>query len=445
MSLPQWSLFFGLLLVTMVLTRTFLARLLLSSAMIYLAVGYALGPGGIGVITFDPRRDVDVLERVAEVALLISLFSVGLRLGNVALFDRRWLMPLRLAFISMALTVGLIAVVGVWGLALPLGAAVLLGAILAPTDPVLASAVQTEGGLEPDQLRFALAGEGALNDGTAFPFVMLGLGLLGLHELGSNGSHWWAVDLLWATVGGLIIGTALGAIVGWLVVHLRTRHGHAVGLDEFLSLGLIALTFGAAQICLASEFLAVFAAGIALRRVREQPRKGMASLGVAAAWSKRTNGERASGSDDASAAMTDTVQAFNEQLEKLAELVIVLLVGAMLPYVVTEFTRLHALWWFIPLLFVVLRPLAVWIGTLGESMTVPERAMVSWFGIRGIGSVFYLMFAIRHGVAAPLAQELITLTLATVTASIVVHGISARPLMKRYKRRRSRGTLQACP
>jgi sodium/hydrogen antiporter len=416
---------------------------LLSSAMVYLAVGYALGPGGVGVITLDPRRDADVLERVAEVALLISLFTVGLRIGNTALFDRRWLIPLRLAFISMAATVALIAAVGVWGLGLPLGAAVLLGAILAPTDPVLASAVQTEAGVEPDQLRFGLAGEGALNDGTAFPFVMLGLGLLGLHELGSNGSHWWAVDLLWATIGGLIIGAALGAMIGWLVVYLRAHHGHAEGLDEFLSLGLIALAFGAAQICLASEFLAVFAAGIALQRVRERPQKRRTSLDASLPRSERTYDQLATPSHQASAAMTDAVQGFNEQLEKLAELVVVLLVGAMLPYAIAEFTQLHALWWFIPLLFLVLRPLAVLIGTLGEPISVPERAMVSWFGIRGIGSVFYLMFAIRHGIAAPLAQELITLTLATVTASIVLHGISARPLMKRYMRRRSKATSEA--
>ena len=230
----------------MVLAGTLLARLPLSSAMIYLAAGYALGPDGLGVITPDPTRYARALELVAEVALLISLFSVGLRLG-VPLFDRRWWLPLRLAFVSMALTVGLIAAVGVWGLGLSLGAAVLLGAILAPTDPVLASGVQSEPGEDPDQLRFSLAGEGGLNDGTAFPFVMLGLGLLGLHELGPGGWRWWAVDLLWATIGGLAIGAALGAIVVNLVVYLRTRHKEAVGLDEFLSLGLVAvLRHGAA-------------------------------------------------------------------------------------------------------------------------------------------------------------------------------------------------------
>ena len=116
-----------------------------------------------------------------------------------------------------------------------------------------------------------LAGEGALNDGSAFPFVLLGLGLLELHELGEGGWRWWLVDLLWATGGGLIVGAVLGALIGKLVVHLRTRHHSAVGLDEFLSLGLVAISYGTAQLCLASGFLAVFAAGLALNRVREQP------------------------------------------------------------------------------------------------------------------------------------------------------------------------------
>ena len=432
MSVPLWSLFVGILLITMVLAGTLLARLPTSSAMIYLAAGFALGPAGLAVITPDPTRFAGVLELAAEVAVLISLFSVGLRMG-VPLRDRRWWLPLRLAFVSMALTVGLIAAVGVWGLGLSLGAAVLLGAILAPTDPVLASGVQAEAGIDPDRLRFSLAGEGGLNDGTAFPFVMLGLGLLGLHELGAGGWRWWAVDLLWATVGGLAIGAAMGALVGNLVVFLRTRHKEAVGLNEFLSLGLVAVAYGVAQLSLASGFLAVFAAGLALQRVKERPRADTRSLDASSGAGLPTEGALATHSHHASAAMTLGVQEFNEQLEKVAELAIVLLVGAMLSYEAPSI----AIWWFIPLLFLVLRPLAVTAGTLGEPMTARQRAMISWFGIRGIGSVFYLMFAIRHGVTGPLAQQLITFTLVTVAASIVVHGVSVTPLMRRYVRRQS--------
>lgn len=426
MSDPYWFLLLGALLITMVLAGTLLARLLLSSAMIYLCLGYALGPGGFGLVTPDPFRYADILERVAEAALLISLFTVGLRMG-VPIFDKRWILPLRLAFVSMALTVGSIALVGMWGLGMSLGEGVLLGGILAPTDPVLASGVKTDRGTEPDRLRFGLAGEGGLNDGTAFPFVMLGLGLLGQHDLGMGAWRWALIDLLWGTVGGLGIGALLGALIGRLVVYLRTRHRQAVGLDEFLSLGLVALAYGAAQLCIASGFLAVFAAGLALQRVKERPRLG--SVPLAASTNTSGHGEKvlAAHSHHASAAMTRAVRAFNAQLERLAELTLVLLVGAMLAYVRPG----NMQWWFIPLFFVILRPLAVFAGTVGGSYERYQRAMMSWFGIRGIGSVFYLMFAIRHGIDTALAQQLATITLVTVAASIMVHGASVRPLIGR--------------
>jgi sodium/hydrogen antiporter len=250
MSFAEWSMVIGMLLVTMVLAGTLLGRLPLSSAMVYLALGWMLGPDGANVLRPDPVAQAAWLERLAEVALLISLFAVGLRLG-VPLRDRRWRLPLRLAFLSMAMMVAMISAIGVWWLQLPLGMAVLLGAILAPTDPVLASDVKSEVGADPDRLGFSLAAEGGLNDGAAFPFVMLGLGLLGLHDLGPGLAVWWSIDLLWATLGGVAIGAALGAASGRLVVHLRIRHGEAVGLDEFLGLGLVAMAYGLAQVSLA--------------------------------------------------------------------------------------------------------------------------------------------------------------------------------------------------
>ncbi|MWV17364.1 sodium:proton antiporter [Pseudomonas sp. L-22-4S-12] len=432
MSVAFWSLLLGALLIVMVLARTLLARLLLSSAMIYLAVGVALGPLGLSVIRLDPVEHAGILQAATEVALLISLFTVGLKMGAVPLLDRRWLLPLRLAFISMALTVGLITLVGVWALGLPLGAAILLGGILAPTDPVLASGVQTTCSSDPDRLRFSLAGEGGLNDGTAFPFVLLGLGLLGLHELGAQGWRWWLLDLCWATLAGLLIGALAGALIGKLVVYLRTRHHLAVGLDEFLALGLVAVAYGAAQLCLASGFLAVFAAGLALQRVKEQPRTQEPEPPA----DETGDDGLATHSQHASAAMSQAVQGFNEQLESLAELALVLLVGAMLAYT----TPTLALCWFVALLLLPLRGAAVLLGTLGEPLAAHQRSMVCWFGIRGIGSIFYLMFALQNGLSGELAQQLISLTLVTVAASIVLHGVSVGPLMKWYQRREGAAT-----
>ena len=132
MSLAHWSLLLGLLLLTMLLLDSFLPRLPFTVAMIYLGVGYVLGPGALDVLAPDPVRYAGILELVNEITLLIALFAVGLRLG-VPIRDRRWLLPLRLAFVSMTITVALIAAVGVWGLHLSLGAAILLGGVLAPT------------------------------------------------------------------------------------------------------------------------------------------------------------------------------------------------------------------------------------------------------------------------------------------------------------------------
>jgi sodium/hydrogen antiporter len=427
MSVAEWSLFVGMLLLTMVFASKLLGRLPLSSAMVYLALGCLLGPQVADVLDPDPLLNTVVLERIAEVALLISLFAVGLQLG-VPLRDRRWRLPLRLAFVSMATMVALVAVAGVWLLDLPLGAAVLLGAIIAPTDPVLASGVQSDAGPRPDRVGFSLAGEGGLNDGAAFPFVMLGLGLLGLHEVGPNFLRWLSVDLLWATIGGAAIGGILGAGVGRLVVYLRTRHGEAVGLDEFLALGLVGMAYGIAQLSLASGFLSVFAAGLALQRVREQPQQDTPSLRSADDVEGHSYQTMATHPEHASATMHDSVQSFNEQLEKLAELALVLVVGAMLANAELPVET----WWFIPLVLVVFRPLSVMAATVGEHLNPPQRLLIGWFGIRGIGSVFYLLLALRHGVSGHVADTLISLTLWTVVTSIVVHGLTAQPLMRRY-------------
>jgi NhaP-type Na+/H+ or K+/H+ antiporter len=423
MSLAEWSLFVGALLVTMVLAGTLLGRLPLSSAMVYLGLGWVLGPDAMNVLRPDPIGHARVLEHLAEVGLLISLFAVGMQLG-VPLRDRRWRLPVRLASVSMAVMVGMVAAIGVWVLHLPLGAAILLGAILAPTDPVLASGVQSEPGSRPDRLGFSLAGEGGLNDGTAFPFVMLGLGLLDVHVLGPGHIRWWSIDLLWSTAGGLAIGAALGAVAGRLVVYLRSRHGEAIGLDEFLALGLVGMAYGLAQVCFASGFLAVFAAGLALQRVRQPPLQDLA----APAGADRAIGAMLDEDPDHASDMRDSVQAFNEQLEKLAELALVLMVGAMLAFA----PPLPAVWWFVPVALVVLRPLAVVVALPGEGLSRPQQAMLGWFGIRGIGSVYYLLFALRHGIEPGIAEILVSLTLWTVAASIVAHGITAQPLMRRY-------------
>jgi len=321
---------------------------------------------------------------------------------------------------------------------LSFAAAVLLGAILAPTDPVLASDVQVESATDRDRLRFALTGEAGLNDGTAFPFVMLGLGLLGLHELGPYGVRWALVDVAWAGAAGLAVGYLLGALVGRLVLHLRQQHQEAVGTDDFLALGLVALAYGAALLIHGYGFLAVFAAGLALRRIERQAsdRMGKTPEDVAAAAQQGKEDEIATGEETAPAYMAQAALGFTEQLERIAEVTVVLLVGTMLSgrYLAPEAI------WFVPLLFLVIRPLAVLLGAHQGKAPAIQRRLLAWFGIRGIGSVYYLAYAVAHGLPPELSRRLTAITLTVIASSVIFHGVSVTPLMRHYSSRTPRAS-----
>jgi NhaP-type Na+/H+ or K+/H+ antiporter len=429
-----WFLVVGVLLVAMALSRSVLARLPLSTSMLYLGAGFALGPYVAGLVDLDVYEQSGVWERVTEIAVIVSLFAAGLKL-RAPIKDGQWLLPLRLATISMSITVGLVTLVGVFAIGLPVGAAVLLGAILAPTDPVLASDVQVTHASDRDRLRFGLTGEAGLNDGTAFPFVMLGLGLLGLHEIGAFGWKWFAVDLVWAVVCGLAVGAILGTLVGRLVLYLRRVHKEAVGLDDFLALGLIALAYGLALLLKGYGFLAVFAAGLALRRIERTESGGEAPPDdVAVAAQTGEAEEVATDQEKAPAFMAQAALGFTEQLERIGEVSVVLLLGGMLSW---NFLPREAIW-FIPLLFLVIRPLSVYVGLLGARATGLQRGMIAWFGIRGIGSVYYLTYAMQHGLPEEFSRVLAALVLATVAVSAIAHGTSVTPLMAIYQRRTQR-------
>jgi NhaP-type Na+/H+ or K+/H+ antiporter len=437
MEFLLWFLVAGALLIFMALAGSVLRRLPLTTAMVYLAVGIGLGQYGLGLIQLDLRADAYLIEKIAEVAVLVSLFTTGLKMRAPPTDDRWWL-PIRLASVVMLITAGLIALAGVAGLGLPLGAAILLGALLAPTDPVLASDVQVEHPGDRDRLRFSLTGEAGLNDGTATPLVVLGLALLGPHNLGAYGWHWLAVTLLWGVAGGLGIGALLGTLIGRLVLYLRHRYQEAVGLDDFLALGLIALAYSSAQLLSANGFLAVFAAGLALRRIERRateehpdlPDDQVPTLQLESVTPAGME-EVATDPEHAPAYMAQAVLMFNEQIERIGEVAVVLLLGGLLAL---PFLRMELLW-FIPLVLLVIRPVSVWLGMIGLRASRAQRNLIAWFGIRGIGSLYYRAYALTHGLDGALADRLIGPTLMVVAASVVVHGVSVTPLMKLYSRR----------
>jgi NhaP-type Na+/H+ or K+/H+ antiporter len=433
MRIESWYIVLGALLVGISLISSIVKRLPLTTTMLYLGVGVLMGPMVLNAASFDPMEGARWLERLAEFAVIVSLFTAGLKLRG-PLRHKKWLIPLRLAFTSMALTVALITLTGVCLLGLPLGAAVLLGAILAPTDPVLASEVQLESATDRDRLRFSLTAEAGLNDGSAYPFVMLGLGLLGLRDMGPWGWRWVVVDALWAVAGGLAIGALLGGLVGQVVLYLRRERKEGFGLDEFLTLGLIGISYGTAVLAHACGFLAVFAAGLALRRV-ERKQSGERPPEEWSFVAPRPAPEWATDPKRAPAHMVQSVMAFNEQIEHVLEVALVLVVGTMLapPYL----DAANA--WFVPLLLLVIRPAAVLMGLLGRAVEQSQRMMIAWFGIRGIGSIYYLTLAVHHGISTSLARHLISFTLWAVMVSVIVHGISVTPLMNFYQARRRRG------
>lgn len=429
-----WFIIIGIVFIFMALSSTVLKRLPLTSSLVYLVIGLLLGPVGLGFINIDPIENAEILERITEVVLLISLFTGGLKL-RTPLLQRRWRLPVRLAVGCMVITIALVAVSGVFGLGLPLGAAILLGAILAPTDPVLASDVQVSDAYDSDKLKFSLTGEAGLNDGSATPFVLLGLGLLHLHELGDFGWEWLVVDVFWSTLSGLGIGALFGTLVGRLVIYLRREHQHALGLDDFLGLGVIALSYGLATIVHGYGFLAVFAAGVALRRIERQQSGDKKEVGDLTALAEKDKEELAVDPTKGPVYMVESVLGFNEQLERIGEVFVVLLLGGMLS---ANYLSWHV-FWFIPLLFLVIRPVSVIVGLTGVSSSTSwtQRFLIGWFGIRGVGSIYYLTYAIAHGLPPDLARQLVSIVLMVVAVSVVVHGISVTPLMNLYARRKS--------
>ena len=427
LSNAGWFILIGGLLLGMGFIPTTLKRLPVTSALIYLAVGILVGPMVLNLFHFNPLKESALLETLTEVAVLISLFSAGVKMP-VPISFARWRPPVLLAVVSMAVTVGMIAAVAYYVLGLPLGAAILLGAIVAPTDPVLATDVQIRHADDRDRLRYTLTCEAGINDGSAFPFVMLGLGLLGLHDIGESGLRWVLVDVLWATSAGILIGVVLGAGLGRFACALRRKHPDHKLLDDFLGLGLVGLAYGLSVYVNAWGFLAVFFAAVALRQTE------LKFSGSKPESPKRMHTDKASHKAPQPKRTSEGSLIFGEHLERLSEVLLILLIGGMLFVDSWSWKAVG----FALFLFVVVRPVSVLVGLVGTGTPWNIRGLTGWFGVRGIGSLYYLMYAIQHGLPEELALRLIHLTLMVVTLSILVHGTSVKPFMERFWRPREK-------
>jgi NhaP-type Na+/H+ or K+/H+ antiporter len=378
-----------------------------SASLIYLVLGCgaAVAIHVSGLDWVDPVADASLVDHLTEIAVIIALFSAGLKLDR-PLTWRAWGSTARLLLIAMPATIGLIALLGSQLLGLSAAAALLLGACLAPTDPVLAGdiGVGPPGDEDEHEPNFALTSEAGLNDGLAFPFVLAGIYMAG--ESGASWvGEWLAADVAYAIAGGTAIGAAVGLAAAWSVKRLRDRELLAPALDGYHAIATVLVIYGLAEIAGTYGFLAAFAGGLAFRRYESD---------------HEVNGRVHEGA---------------ELTEKLLELSVILLLGSML-----TLTGLQAPGWegwlLAALVIAAVRPLACAAALAGSQLERPtEKTFVAWFGVRGVGSLFYVAVAVDADVLAGAERDMLVWTvIACVLCSIVVHGITAGPSMRRMLR-----------
>ena len=440
LSFTQWLALLGCLLLALSLASSFVQRLPISSSSLYLGLGFVLGPRVLGLLELRLSAHNPWFERLTEVAVVVALFISGLKL-RLPLKHEAWAAVWRLAGPVMVACIAGIALLAHYGLGLAAPYALLLGAVLAPTDPVLAGAVSVSDAADKDRVRYALSGEAGLNDGTAFPFVVVALEWL--RQRGAGGQwlvRWALVDVLWAVGAALGVGYFMGVTFGRWAIQLRSRHRDTEAPSDFVALALIALAYTAAHLLHAWGFLAVFAAGVGLRRaelgvVAETPHPEVTTHALTHPPAEHLVGARVQAQEleapavAAGVLVSETI-SFGGTLERLLELTLVTLVGAAVGSYWDSRALLIA-----AVLFFALRPLTTYLLLRGTGTSPLQKVMIGWFGIRGIGSLYYLAYALSHGLDERAAVELASLTLSVITVSIVLHGSSATPLLDFYKRK----------
>ncbi|GLQ57189.1 cation:proton antiporter [Devosia nitrariae] len=365
------------------------------------ALAFSWIPGMPAVI--DPRTQPRIWELTSELAVIVALFGTGLRIDNLSSY-RKWQPTVRLLAVVMPLTIAAVALLG-WLLAgMTLAGALLLGAVLAPTDPVLAGDVQvgppTEGGEHP--VRFSLTAEAGLNDGLTFPFVYLGL-IIAAEGFAPEawGLRWLALDVFYRIIVGLVAGAGLGWLIGRILFVVPRGNALADTGSGVLALAGILLCYGATELIEGYGFIAAFVAGLVLRRAEARHEFHV------------------------------TLHSFTQAIEHALTSVILILIGSVLPVLLPVLDWQHIA---ISLaLLLVIRPAVGWLGLAGTQLLSGERMVVAVFGIRGIGSIYYLAYAAAHIEFLNEGQLWATIAL-TITLSTIIHGLTAGAVVERVTR-----------
>lgn len=354
----------------------------------------------------DPRRVGVAAEKVTEFVVVISLMGAGLKL-DTPLGWRRWAVTWRLLGITMPLSILAIALLG-WGLlGLDPPTALLLGAVLSPTDPVLASDVQVgpPGSGEEDRVRFALTSEAGLNDSFAFPFVNLALAMAAHAAWSADWAlEWLAVDVAWKLAAGVAGGWLVGRLAALLLFRLPEQVRLARAGNGFMAVGVTLLAYGLTELAHGYGFLAVFGAAVTIR------------------------------AQERSHEIHERLHDFADEVEQLATAGLLVLFGAALVSGLLAPLTPEAVLVAVVAIFLV-RPLAGLAGLKGSGGPRGERLAIAFFGIRGVGSVYYLAYALNHGAfGLAEADTLWAVTGLAIALSILVHGTTATPVMRRFGR-----------
>ena len=421
----------GFALLLAVFLPTAVRKIPLSTPMVLLAVGALAGlaplPKGF---SFSPEQHETFVLHAAECTVLVALMGVGLALDRpLRIRDREswraWAPTWRLLGIAMPLCIALVALLG-WGLGLAIPTALLLAAALSPTDPVLASDVQVGAPQtqemshpddidESDEVRFALTSEAGLNDGLAFPFVYGAILWASEGPLTHWAGHWFA----WELLGKVGLGALIGGVLGWLLSKLffrlpAKRYRLADAGEPLAALAAIMCSYGLAELAGGYGFLAVFVTGMVLR------------------------------ASEIGHEYHVEMHAFIERLEQILTLIMLLLLGAACTNGLLRHVDWRSVLVALALIFLI-RPAAGWLSLLGRrdetvravGLTRKERWVASFYGVRGIGSVFYVAYAADKADFAGIDWLWSTIAL-TIVLSVIIHGASVTPVMRRLDLHRRR-------
>jgi len=350
----------------------------------------------------DPRQDPLVWELVSELTVIVALFGAGMRIDSLRPW-RRWIPTARMLAVAMPLTILAVALLGVGIAGLTVAGAILLGAVLAPTDPVLASDVQVgpphEG--EESPTRFTLTTEAGLNDGLVFPFVYLGL-IVAAEGLNPGA---WALDwVLRDVVYRIVVGVAMGWIGGKALGYILFKVPRGAVLAEtgsgVIALAGVLLCYGSTELIEGYGFIAVAVLGLTLRRMEAEHQ-----------FHRR-------------------LHDFSESIEHALTALLLVALGSVMPLLFTDLTSTHFV--VALMLILVIRPLSGWIALVKTNMGRRERAVVSVYGVHGIGSIYYLCYAGSH-MEFTNEEALWSLIALVILMSTILHGFTVGWAMDRLK------------